>query len=76
MFSQVSVSHSVHRGVGATGTRPFLGVGMPDPMFLHESGFAWYEVHSGGSSYIWSQRSLLGVGISKWWGWMMGDGHV
>ena len=54
MFSQVSVSQSVHRGMGISGTRSFPGRWVcPGGGYVHFDGY----VHGKGMS--------IGVGMSK-----------
>ena len=52
MFSQASVSHSVHgEGVYMPGPRSLLGVCVPCPGPLLGGGYAWSQVPSGGRVY-------------------------
>ena len=58
MFSQVSVSHSVHSEIGYSWSQVPSGVGIPGPGSL-PGGCAWLHVSFGGG-YAWSQDPSRG----------------
>ena len=64
MFSQVSVSHSVHRGVGISGSMSFLGVGISGTRSFLKALVSLVPGPLLGIGYIQRVGMFKGVGVS------------